>query len=117
MILKYLKLLLLEIKREFLENIINIFLFSVYHKAKYNLTLSNPCKNNPCSHLCLIVPGGHRCSCPDNTNIRVSSAEVLCDSGTLSSTTQTVKQFFNKESLCPKFKEVLKRKNLIFFSC
>ncbi|XP_073976140.1 low-density lipoprotein receptor-related protein megalin isoform X3 [Rhodnius prolixus] len=62
------------------KNLVNPTGVKVYHKAKYNLTLSNPCKNNPCSHLCLIVPGGHRCSCPDNTNIRVSSAEVLCDS-------------------------------------
>lgn len=40
---------------------------------------TSPCKNNPCSHLCLIVPRGYRCACPDgqtpgNLNGRCDSA-------------------------------------------
>lgn len=25
----------------------------------------SPCRSNPCSHLCLVVPRGYRCACPD----------------------------------------------------
>lgn len=27
--------------------------------------MPNYCAGNHCSHACLLVPGGHRCSCPD----------------------------------------------------
>lgn len=27
--------------------------------------MPNYCQTNHCSHLCLLVPGGHRCACPD----------------------------------------------------
>lgn len=27
--------------------------------------MANNCKGNHCSHQCLLIPGGHRCSCPD----------------------------------------------------
>lgn len=58
--------------------------FSVYHELRYNTTLNNPCYRNPCSHLCLLVPGGRRCSCPDNTvpTSHRSTAEVVCDART-----------------------------------
>lgn len=54
----------------------------VYHDLRYNTSLNNPCFKNPCSHLCLLVPGGRRCSCPDNTVQQTShrsTAEVICD--------------------------------------
>lgn len=52
----------------------------VYHNLRYNTSLNNPCKNSDCSHLCLLVPGGHRCLCPDSTVIsHRSTAEVNCD--------------------------------------
>src|SRR6218665_154914 len=28
-------------------------------------TVTNYCQSNHCSHQCLLVPNGHRCSCPD----------------------------------------------------
>lgn len=47
---------------------------------RYNTTISNPCRNNDCSHLCLLVPGGHRCSCPDASAVpHRSKAEIVCD--------------------------------------
>ncbi|KAF7269177.1 hypothetical protein GWI33_017770 [Rhynchophorus ferrugineus] len=53
----------------------------VLHNQRYNTTLPNPCKNNQCSHLCLIVPNGHRCSCPDSLVIPThkTKAEIICD--------------------------------------
>jgi low density lipoprotein-related protein 2 len=51
----------------------------VYHMQRYNTTVSNPCHNSACTHLCLIVPGGHRCACPDNSNLHNSGSEVTCD--------------------------------------
>lgn len=54
----------------------------VYHEQRYNTTLKNPCYNSACSHLCLLVPGGRRCTCPDNTvpiASHRSTLEVTCD--------------------------------------
>lgn len=56
--------------------------FSVYHDLRYNTSLNNPCRNNECSHLCLLVPGGHRCTCPDqasSSSAHRSKAEITCD--------------------------------------
>lgn len=54
----------------------------IYHENRYNTSLKNPCFKSTCSHLCLLVPGGWRCACPDNSvqpqNHR-STAEVICD--------------------------------------
>lgn len=52
--------------------------FAVYHKARYNTSIVDPCHNSPCSHLCLIIPGGHRCSCPDSQNSRLAT-DIHCD--------------------------------------
>ena len=31
------------------------------------MTIGNRCaEENPCSHLCLIIPSGFKCACPDN---------------------------------------------------
>ncbi|XP_049818680.1 low-density lipoprotein receptor-related protein 2 [Aethina tumida] len=54
----------------------------VYHELRYNTSIANPCRNNACSHLCLVVPNGHRCSCPDSSTPTPSyktKAEVACD--------------------------------------
>jgi len=49
----------------------------VFSEYRYNKTVTNPCLNNPCSHLCVLIPGGFRCACP------VSSvdgqSEMSCD--------------------------------------
>lgn len=54
---------------------------SVLHDLKYNTTLPNSCRGNQCSHLCLIVPNGHRCSCPDSSVMPAhkTKAEIICD--------------------------------------
>lgn len=39
----------------------------VYHQLRYNLTLRDPCYSAQCSHLCVAVPRGHRCLCPDRS--------------------------------------------------
>ena len=52
-------------------------LIPVFSEYRYNKTVTNPCLNNPCSHLCVLIPGGFRCACP------VSSvdgqSEMSCD--------------------------------------
>ena len=54
----------------------------MYHKAKYNLSIPNPCEKKPCDHLCLLSVGGdYVCICPDNTKMITSGTEIICDSG------------------------------------
>lgn len=55
----------------------------IYHENRYNTSLKNPCFKSTCSHLCLLVPGGRRCVCPDNSvqPSHRSTAEVVCDAG------------------------------------
>lgn len=59
-------------------NLVNPTGVRIYHRARYNTSLSDPCYKNPCSHLCLIIPGGHRCSCPDSQSSRIIS-DINCD--------------------------------------
>ena len=63
-------------------NLVNPSGVKVYHEERYNTTLNNPCAKSSCSHLCLLVPGGRRCACPDNTappTSHRSTVEVVCD--------------------------------------
>ncbi|XP_055683188.1 low-density lipoprotein receptor-related protein 2 [Lutzomyia longipalpis] len=62
-------------------NLLNPSGIKVYHDMRYNTSLENKCHSSPCSHLCLLVPGGHHCACPDNTApiSHRSTAEVICD--------------------------------------
>lgn len=62
------------------KNLVNPTGVKVYHKAKYNMTLSNPCHHNPCSHLCVIIPGGHSCICPDNN--KEMGSQIVCNTAT-----------------------------------
>lgn len=67
---------------EVLRNLLNPAAVKVYHPERYNTTLNNPCERSSCTHLCLLVPGGRRCACPDNTapvQSHRSTAEVVCD--------------------------------------
>ena len=55
----------------------------IVHPLKYNTSLSNPCsesnRNGPCSHLCLLTPGGgSRCKCPANQGYG-DRERVTCD--------------------------------------
>lgn len=63
-------------------NLLNPSGVKVYHEERYNTTLNNPCAKSSCTHLCLLVPGGRRCACPDNTSpvtSHRSTVEVVCD--------------------------------------
>lgn len=40
----------------------------VYHQLRYNTSLRDPCHNDQCSHLCVTIPGGHRCLCSDSVD-------------------------------------------------
>jgi len=60
------------------KNLVNPTGVKVYHHERYNTSIDDPCRNVICSHLCLIVPGGHRCSCPDNAVPRLGG-ETYCD--------------------------------------
>jgi len=37
----------------------------LFHEKKYNKGLTNFCDDSNCSHLCVLIPLGHRCICPD----------------------------------------------------
>ncbi|CAH1397949.1 unnamed protein product [Nezara viridula] len=65
------------------KNLVNPTDVKVYHKAKYNLSIPNPCEKKPCDHLCLLRPrGDYLCTCPDNTKMIQSETETICDSAT-----------------------------------
>ncbi|KAF7489353.1 hypothetical protein SSS_07649 [Sarcoptes scabiei] len=51
----------------------------IYHEKKYNRSLHNYCSTNFCSHQCLLIPRGHRCSCPDGHQTSFGS-NVKCNS-------------------------------------
>lgn len=41
------------------------------------------CQLAGCSHLCLLVPGGVYCACPDHTHVQQGVSEKICDAGNL----------------------------------
>lgn len=62
-----------------------LLFITVYHRLRYNTSLANPCGKTTCSHLCLLVPGGRRCACPDGATQaplpRRSTQDIICDAG------------------------------------
>jgi low density lipoprotein-related protein 2 len=50
----------------------------VFHPSRYNTSLSNPCVKTQCTHLCLIIPTGYRCKCPNNQAFQQGS-KTSCD--------------------------------------
>lgn len=56
---------------------------AVYHPLRYNASLAGSrgaCSRAACSHLCLLVPAGHRCACPDQQPPPKRAAhELACD--------------------------------------
>lgn len=43
----------------------------VFAEKRYNTSMTSICqRDTPCSHLCLIVPGGYKCACPDNKGVK-----------------------------------------------
>ncbi|XP_013781727.1 low-density lipoprotein receptor-related protein 2-like [Limulus polyphemus] len=51
----------------------------IYQPFKYNTSVLNHCKNASCTHLCLLIPRGYRCSCPDGSNL-LKSNQLSCNS-------------------------------------
>nr|XP_022902920.1 low-density lipoprotein receptor-related protein 2 [Onthophagus taurus] len=49
----------------------------IHHNLKYNTTINNPCMKRQCSHLCLLIPDGHRCACPDSATI-ARKTDIVC---------------------------------------
>lgn len=62
----------------FLNRFQSSVLFSVFSDFRYNTTVSNPCQTSPCTHLCILIPSGYRCACPDSFQNQQSS-DVSCD--------------------------------------
>lgn len=52
----------------------------IFQPLKYNLSVPNRCPSSGCSHLCLLVPQGYRCACPDGTSLHVLNFGS-CDAG------------------------------------
>ncbi|KAL3854471.1 hypothetical protein ACJMK2_013739, partial [Sinanodonta woodiana] len=52
----------------------------VAHQLRVDLTVKNRCPRtgNQCSHLCLLIPGGFRCACPEKTTFRDNDM-FICD--------------------------------------
>lgn len=43
----------------------------VFADKRYNTSMISICqRDTPCSHLCLIIPGGYKCACPDNKGVK-----------------------------------------------
>ncbi|GBP08672.1 Low-density lipoprotein receptor-related protein 2 [Eumeta japonica] len=62
------------------KNLVNPSAVKVYHPLRYNRTVSEMCARAACSHLCLAVPGGRRCACPDGqASSKRAIQEVICD--------------------------------------
>lgn len=63
----------------------------VYHPRRYNTSAASlgggGCAQAPCSHLCLSVPGGRRCACPDRGLDDKRTSERACDAGQYPATT------------------------------
>ena len=52
----------------------------IYHQLRYNVSLRDPCHSVDCSHLCVAVPRGHRCLCPDRpTPSPIIINDIVCD--------------------------------------
>lgn len=52
----------------------------IYHSMRYNTTLRDPCQSGRCTHLCVAIPAGYRCLCPDSQGAHTpQSSERVCD--------------------------------------
>lgn len=50
----------------------------VYHQLRYDLTIKNRCKSKGCWPLCVLIPDGAECVCPDYSNF-VSGSSTVCN--------------------------------------
>ncbi|KAK7113108.1 hypothetical protein V1264_012457 [Littorina saxatilis] len=51
---------------------------SVYHIYRYDISIKSNCTILECSHLCLIIPDGYKCACPQGTMF-VEGSDTRCD--------------------------------------
>ncbi|XP_014669426.1 PREDICTED: low-density lipoprotein receptor-related protein 2-like isoform X2 [Priapulus caudatus] len=58
-----------------LNTVTDIKIFQIH---RYNQTIQSRCPENFCSHLCVLIPGGYNCMCPDGSNFIPGSRET-CD--------------------------------------
>ncbi|VVD04124.1 unnamed protein product [Leptidea sinapis] len=67
------------------KDLVNPSAVKVYHPRRYNTTAGSraagaECAREPCSRLCLAVPAGHRCACPDQQYApKRAGHDQLCD--------------------------------------
>ncbi|KAJ0178036.1 hypothetical protein K1T71_005859 [Dendrolimus kikuchii] len=62
------------------KDLVNPSAVKVYHPRRYNTTVRSSCARSACSHLCLSVPGGRRCACPDQqAPPKRITQELACD--------------------------------------
>ncbi|XP_045536115.1 low-density lipoprotein receptor-related protein 2 [Papilio machaon] len=64
------------------KDLVNPSAVKVYHPRRYNATglRGAACARLPCSHLCLAVPAGRRCACPDQLQPPKRATQLLaCD--------------------------------------
>lgn len=62
------------------KDLVNPSAVKVYHPLRYNMSVRSECTRAPCSHLCLGVPGGRRCVCPDQqAPPKRITQELTCD--------------------------------------
>ncbi|KAJ8943769.1 hypothetical protein NQ318_011981 [Aromia moschata] len=62
------------------KDLLNPSSVKVYHTLHYNTSIPNPCRDNHCSHLCLLIPNGYRCMCPDSSApTHKIKADITCD--------------------------------------
>ncbi|CAH2090680.1 unnamed protein product [Euphydryas editha] len=61
------------------KDLVNPSAVKVYHPLRYNVSRGG-CARSPCTHLCLAVPAGRRCACPDAlTPPKRAAHELACD--------------------------------------
>lgn len=53
-----------------------------YRRVDLNVKYRCPRKGATCSHLCLLVPGGFQCACPNNSSF-IEGSKVTCDAATV----------------------------------
>uniref|UniRef100_A0A2C9KAN0 EGF-like domain-containing protein n=1 Tax=Biomphalaria glabrata TaxID=6526 RepID=A0A2C9KAN0_BIOGL len=51
----------------------------VFNIYRYNISIKSPCKFLICSHLCLVVPEGARCACPEGASFVPDTNNTICD--------------------------------------
>uniref|UniRef100_X1Z8P5 EGF-like domain-containing protein n=2 Tax=Capitella teleta TaxID=283909 RepID=X1Z8P5_CAPTE len=51
----------------------------IYQPMKYDRSIKNRCDNSSCWPLCVLIPGGHDCLCPDHSKFVAEHGKTICD--------------------------------------